>query len=121
MIHNILKQGCFVPGKACGHCHFAVKTQNDHQFAAHCLIFNAPIYEDELYDGKSCLRKLCCEHGDYFTSILANISKTDLFEWRILHDNNALSRKEKHVFTIAEIIRTVVALLALFITFYKLY
>lgn len=119
MINN-KRQGATVPAKACTYCHFAAKTENNCQYVAHCIMFDIPIYDGELYDCDSELRKLCCSNGDFFTASLVNISKTDLFDWRISHENNALSRKEKHVFTIAEIVRVVLAIAMLIVTYYQL-
>ncbi len=121
MSNNKPAQGIVVPSKVCTHCHFAAKTEDHCQFAAHCIMFNIPIYDDELYDSNSDLRQLCRSNGDLFTASLVNISKTDLFDWRILHDNNALSRKEKHIFTIAEFVRAIIAVITLLVTLYQLY
>ncbi|VAW79562.1 hypothetical protein MNBD_GAMMA12-3790 [hydrothermal vent metagenome] len=119
MINNNL--GASVPTTTCVHCHFAATTEYSCQYAAHCIMFNFPIYEDELYDYHSGLRKLCQSNGDLFTASLINISKTELFDWRILHDNNDLNRKEKHIFSITEIMRVVLAVIMLIVTLYQLF
>ncbi len=105
----------------CVHCHFAATTECSCQYAAHCIMFNFPIYEDELYDYHSELRQLCQSNGDLFTASLINISKTDLFDWRMLHDNRDLNRKEKHIFSITEIVRVALAVIMLIVTLYQLF
>jgi len=121
MKNNKPEQGIVVPSKACAHCHFAAKTEDHCQYTAHCIMFNISIYDDEFYDCHSELRQLCSSNGDLFTAALANISKTELFDWRILHDNNALSRKEKHIFTISEFVRAIIAVITLLVTIYQFY
>lgn len=105
--------------KACALCHFAARTKESLPVVAHCMMFDVEIYNDELHDCDSELRTICRSNGDLFISSLANISTTELFDWRILHDTNQAIQKEKRISPVVFVIRVILALILLISSLYQ--
>jgi len=112
MKNNKPVQNSCASTNACAHCHFAARTKENLPIVAHCMMFDIEIYKDELHDCNSELRTICRNNGDLFISSLANISTTELFDWRILRDTNQ-AMKEKRISPVVLTIRVIVALILL--------
>ena len=105
----------------CAGCHYATPTIENCAIAAHCVVFNMPIYSEELYDQHSDLREMCRSTGNHFTAALSDISLSELYEWQILQENTVTCTSVKRVYTVAEVVRVGIAIITLLASLYQLF
>ena len=108
---------------SCDQCHYLAVSgsQDDSRCpSAHCLVFDLPLYEDELSDTESEVRKMCREHGDFYIKELDGIGRIELFRWKMAHQDNELVRKVYWTRLFNLISRIVFALLGVIISIFSL-